>query len=161
MQAECKQYLQQNSPLVEGQVLATSAGYLSASYVFHMVVPRWQGGAHQEISTLENGIDNCFDEAEARGIQSLAIPFLEISAAGFPVDVSTKTIVQAILSRKKCKKFLPPSISLVSLDFASSAFFKKELTKHFQMIHFLQPRPSKNFLYPTWHYKLEGNPTLY
>jgi O-acetyl-ADP-ribose deacetylase (regulator of RNase III) len=76
--------------LAPGQAVATSAGRLSARYIFHAVGPVWRGGNANEAATLASCYRVCMTLAEQRALRTLAFPSISTGVYGYPVGEAAR-----------------------------------------------------------------------
>ncbi len=74
-----------------GSAVATSAGNLSARFVFHAVGPVWRGGQSHESDLLNSAHRTCLELAVEHDCQSIAIPAISTGAFGYPIDLAATT----------------------------------------------------------------------
>lgn len=73
-----------------GGAVPSSAGALSARFLFHAVGPVWRGGTHGEPSLLRSAYRTCLELAVAHDCQSLAFPAISTGAFGYPMDLAAE-----------------------------------------------------------------------
>lgn len=79
-----------------GSAVVTSAGNLTAKYIFHAVGPIWQGGGKKESSLLESAYQTCLSLAEKHQSQSVAFPSISTGVYGYPVDLAAEVALRAV-----------------------------------------------------------------
>lgn len=79
-----------------GKAVATSAGNLSARYVFHAVGPIYDGRLEDEI-LLRSAYQSCLDLAEKHGVQSIAFPSLSTGAYGYPLTLAAPIALTTVI----------------------------------------------------------------
>lgn len=79
-----------------GTAVVTSAGRLSAKYVFHAVGPVWRGGQKGERGLLTSVHNECLRLAVERDCRSIAFPALSTGAFGFPIDQAAELALDAV-----------------------------------------------------------------
>lgn len=94
IQEESDRFVAEHGPLSPGQVAVTTAGSLPARFVIHTVGPRW--GEGDEETKLRRAIRGVLEEAERRGLASLALPAVSTGIYGYPVDEGTRVIVDEV-----------------------------------------------------------------
>lgn len=94
-----------------GDVVVTTAGALSARYVFHVVTigPEGQIATKEDIET---SVRECLVRMEMLGVSSLAFPVLGTGTAGLTIEESARGMVKAICGYLKDSKALDVSIVL-------------------------------------------------
>ena len=98
IQDECNQYIQIHGGVKDGQTVLTGAGKLFCKNVIHAVGPIWRGGQSGEKDVLYNCIfSHVLEIASQENFSSIAIPAISAGVFGFPIDVSTSVIVDAII----------------------------------------------------------------
>jgi O-acetyl-ADP-ribose deacetylase (regulator of RNase III) len=88
-------------PRETGDVVVTTAGALSARYVFHVVTigPELRRGALDEaevIPLVRAATRKCLDLAEVLGVRSIAFPALGTGAAGFSIEASAAAMADVV-----------------------------------------------------------------
>ena len=109
-----------------GDAVATSAGRLSARYIFHAVGPIWRGGQKGEEALLRSCFRRCLNLAVKLECQSVAFPALSTGAYRFPVDLAAEC------SLDETKRFLelnphPLLVRVVLFDAGAYGAFARVL----------------------------------
>ncbi len=94
IQEESDRFVAEHGPLAPGHVAVTTAGTLPARVVIHTVGPRW--GEGDEEAKLRRAIRAVLEEAERRGLVTLAIPAVSTGIYGYPVEEGTRVIVDEV-----------------------------------------------------------------
>lgn len=89
-----------------GQAVATKAGKLRASYIFHAVGPVYRGGGAGEAEQLASCYRNCLRMAAERDLKSIAFPAIGTGVYGYPLEEAARIAVREI------RKFLEQSGSV-------------------------------------------------
>jgi O-acetyl-ADP-ribose deacetylase (regulator of RNase III) len=76
-----------------GSAVATAAGELPASFVFHAVGPVWQGGRKQEPELLAGAYRRCLELAVLHDCHSIAFPAISTGVYGYPMDLAAKCAI--------------------------------------------------------------------
>ena len=71
-----------------GSAVATTAGNLPATYVFHAVGPIWRGGTDNEAGLLASAYQSCLKLAESKGIGYISFPSISTGVYGYPVHLA-------------------------------------------------------------------------
>ena len=79
-----------------GSAVATSAGRLSAKFVFHAVGPIWRGGVAGESDLLASAYRRCLELAVEHSCRSIAFPALSTGAYGYPMDLAAERSLAAV-----------------------------------------------------------------
>ena len=79
-----------------GSAVATSAGRLSARFVFHAVGPIWRGGVANESNLLASAYRRCLELAVEHSCRSIAFPALSTGAYGYPMDLAAERSLSAV-----------------------------------------------------------------
>jgi len=97
-----------------GTVVVTGGYELKQKFVFHTPGPVWRGGGNGEADLLTACYRGCIEEADRRGLESLAYCSISTGVYGYPIDQAAPIAVSAI------KEFLQahPSASLRRVVFA-------------------------------------------
>ncbi len=81
-----------------GSAVATSAGCLSAQFVFHAVGPVWHGGLEGEEDLLRGCYRRCLELAAERGMESMAFPAISTGVYGYPIDLAAAASLDEVCS---------------------------------------------------------------
>ena len=111
-----------------GSAVATSAGKLSAKYVFHAVGPVWAGGQKGEPELLAGAYRRCLELALEKACESIAFPAISTGVYGYPRDLAAETALGAV------RDFLlehgrPSLVRFVLFDAGSFGAFARVLEK--------------------------------
>ncbi len=79
-----------------GRAVATTAGNLPATYVFHAVGPVYGYDAAAE-DLLASAYQSCLDLAEQYKLESIAFPALSTGAYRFPLDLAARIALRTII----------------------------------------------------------------
>ena len=79
-----------------GSAVATTAGNLSAKFVFHAVGPVWRGGQHGERGLLASAHVECLNLAVQHECRSIAFPALSTGIYQFPMDQAAEVALDAV-----------------------------------------------------------------
>jgi O-acetyl-ADP-ribose deacetylase (regulator of RNase III) len=83
-----------------GSAVVTTAGKLSAKYVFHAVGPIY--GYHENPDTLlQSAYQSCLDLAEQYHLESIAFPSLSTGAFGYPLTEAATIALRTIIEHLK------------------------------------------------------------
>lgn len=89
-----------------GNAVATTAGKLKATYVFHAVGPIYHGRA-DDARLLASAYQSCLQLAEQHHISSIAFPSLSTGIYGYPLDeaalIALRTIIEHIKGQTSLK----------------------------------------------------------
>jgi O-acetyl-ADP-ribose deacetylase (regulator of RNase III) len=83
-------------PLHLGDVIVTTAGRLSAKYVFHGITIDMRDSLYADADTVRKITRRCLELAEALGIQALAFPALGTGSAGVPSEPCAEAMTREI-----------------------------------------------------------------
>ena len=95
-----------------GSAVASTAGNLSAKFVFHAVGPVWQGGRSGESELLVSAYRSCLKLAVEHGCESIAFPAISAGAYGYPLDLAANVAIKACSDFQKWHK-LPAEVHFV------------------------------------------------
>ena len=73
-----------------GSAVTTSAGRLSAKFVFHAVGPIWRGGVAGEADLLASAYQRCLELAVEQACHSIAFPAISTGVYGYPMDLAAE-----------------------------------------------------------------------
>ena len=103
IQHESDDYLKGKGPLADGAVCVTSAGKLPCRILFHAVGPRWRKGDGGEQQVLYDCVQNLLKRAQKENVSTIVIPAISSGIFGFPMNISTDTIVKSLQAFVKCE----------------------------------------------------------
>lgn len=87
-----------------GKAVATTAGNLSAKYVFHAVGPVWRGGRAGEPAQLASACRSCMKLAVDLHCQSISFPAISTGAYGYPLDLAAGNLLKTAVDFIKWHK---------------------------------------------------------
>ena len=102
---ECERYIIDKGPLLEGQVVVTSAGKLPFKKVIHAVGPKWRkeatrekalGKSPREEKLLNYAVTKALDAAKT--FKSIAIPAISTGVFEFPRELCAQIMVDSALA---------------------------------------------------------------
>ncbi|XP_026707999.1 poly [ADP-ribose] polymerase 14-like [Athene cunicularia] len=96
----------QNQVAGPGSVLCTSGYDLACKFVFHAIMPMWDGGKGQTLKTLEGIISSCLKKTEELGLKSITFPAIGTGGFRFPKTVVSKLMFDTVFkfsSSHTCK----------------------------------------------------------
>jgi len=79
-----------------GSAVATTAGNLPATYVFHAVGPIYRGGGLGEGDLLASCYTACMRMAAERGVRRITFPSISTGAYGYPIDEAARIALRAV-----------------------------------------------------------------
>lgn len=118
-----------------GGAVITTGGNLKAKHVIHAVGPRYKDGKSGEPEKLKSAVKSALDVADKKKLKSIAIPAISSGIFGYPVEESSKVIIDSIIEyfSEKQKSKAETNIEKVILClFDEEAFnnFVKALDNH-------------------------------
>ncbi len=133
------QIIQQESKKIghvpTGQAVFTQGGSLKAEFVIHAVGPKYKDGKSGESEKLAEAVKASLLIAEGKKLKSIAIPAISSGIYGYPIEESSKIIVDTVINffNEKKKEKAETTIEKVILclfDDAAFNIFEKALEKH-------------------------------
>ena len=109
-----------------GSAVATSAGRLSAKFVFHAVGPIWRGGVAGEAELLASAYHRCLELSVEHSCRSIAFPALSTGAYGYPMDLAAEQSLSAVREFLVTKQ-QPELVRFVLFDGGSFGAFARRL----------------------------------
>jgi O-acetyl-ADP-ribose deacetylase (regulator of RNase III) len=91
-----RQEARKHLPLQLGDVAVTSAGKLSARYVFHAVTIDYDTVTYASQESIQAATLKCMQLADSLGASHLAFPALGTGVAGFPFQLAAEVMTQTI-----------------------------------------------------------------
>jgi O-acetyl-ADP-ribose deacetylase (regulator of RNase III) len=82
--------------LPTGSAAITSGGRLRAKYVIHTVGPRYRDGKSGEAEKLASAVSSALKIAVDKKLNSIAIPAISSGIFGYPIEHSSKIIVETV-----------------------------------------------------------------
>lgn len=86
--------LKQHGSLETTEVVISAAGKLNADHIIHAVGPRFQEENLEQ--KLRTTMDNCLQQAEAKGIKRIAFPAMGAGFFGVPLATCAEVMLDAI-----------------------------------------------------------------
>ncbi|XP_078371828.1 protein mono-ADP-ribosyltransferase PARP14-like isoform X2 [Oculina patagonica] len=136
---ECERYVNDKGPVLEGQVVVTSAGKLPFKKVIHAVGPKWRkeaarekamGKSPREEKFLRYAVENALDAAKS--FKSIAIPAISTGIFEFPCELCAQIMVDSALAFFQKNPSCPLSeIQFTSIDDDTVKAFVKEMDSRF------------------------------
>ena len=97
-----------------GTVVVTGGHDLKQKFVFHTPGPVWRGGKNLEPNQLGDCYGGCLEEADHRGLASIAFCSISTGVYGYPIELAAPlaiSVIKIVLGRK-------PATSLKRVVFA-------------------------------------------
>ncbi|CAN0224148.1 unnamed protein product [Bubo scandiacus] len=113
-----------------GSVLCTGGYDLACKFVFHAIMPVWDGGKGQALKTLEGIINSCLKKTEELGLKSITFPAIGTGGFGFPKTVVSKLMFDVVFkfsSSHTCKTLQEVDFLLDPKDLDNVQAFTIEL----------------------------------
>lgn len=108
-----------------GSAIATTAGNLKATYVFHTVGPIYQH--HKDAARLlSSAYESCLKLAEHYQIKSIAFPSISTGAYGYPLQPAASIALQTVIAHIKKSTHLQ-HITFVLFDERTCRTYEKAL----------------------------------
>lgn len=79
-----------------GTVVVTGGHNLKQRFVFHTPGPVWNGGAKGEPELLASCYRSCVDEADRRGLPSIAFCSISTGIYGYPIDRAASIAIETV-----------------------------------------------------------------
>jgi O-acetyl-ADP-ribose deacetylase (regulator of RNase III) len=147
------QIIQQESKKIgfvpTGTAVITTGGHLKAKHVIHAVGPRYKDGNSGEADKLIGAVKFSLDIAEKKKLKSIALPAISSGIFGYPIEQSSKVIVNAIIDffktkeTEKAETYLE-KVVLCLYDDASYNEFEKVLKASFaELLKFVEEKTKK------------------
>lgn len=83
-------------PLDLGDVAVTSAGKLSAKFIFHAVTISYEDMTRATKDSINRAVVKCLQLADTLGVKSIVFPALGTGVAGFPYNLAAESMTRAI-----------------------------------------------------------------
>ncbi len=106
-----------------GSAVATSAGKLSAKYIFHAVGPMYSG-RENDAPLLASAYASCLDLAEQYQVKSIAFPSLSTGIYGYPLELAAPIALRTVIEHIKQPTSLQQVMFVLFGDQSFKAFEK-------------------------------------
>ncbi|XP_070551041.1 macro domain-containing protein LIC_13295-like [Ptychodera flava] len=138
IQEESNKIVRKRGKLLDGQAVSTAPGRLHCKRVIHAVGPRWDIGKDKDIEKqcmgkkllLADAVSQSLREAEKWACKSIAIPAISSGIFGFPVDVCTDVIVEAVQVYNFQNRTELLDVYLVDVSDGVCSMFRKALERY-------------------------------
>ena len=87
-----------------GDAVATTAGALPATYVFHAVGPIYRDGKHGEPGLLASCYRTCLKLANQRQAASISFPAISTGVYGYPLHEAAEVAIRAVGAHLKTEE---------------------------------------------------------
>lgn len=87
-----------------GGAVITGGGSLKAKHVIHAVGPRYKDGKSGEEEKLKSAVKAALEIAEKKKLKSIAMPAISSGIFGYPINESSKVIVDSVTDYFEAKK---------------------------------------------------------
>lgn len=119
-------WIDQHGPLRPGQAAHTGAGDMPASWVVHVVGPRY-GSGQDNPALLAYAVVAALDRTMELGAHSVAFPAISAGIFGYPRAEATRVIVKAIRDWAADHRDALDRVILVGFDPGTTADFEAAL----------------------------------
>lgn len=82
----------------DGDVVIGKPGKLKCKHVFHVILPEWRGGVHNEEKLLQMAVKNCLNKAAQMKASAIALPAVGTGRFEFPESKALSSLIYAIKS---------------------------------------------------------------
>lgn len=107
LQQASNDYIAKHRKLQPGEAIVTDAYKLPCKHVVHAVGPRYSDiNKEMSVLLLKNAVKESLRQAEVLGCSTIALPAISSGIFGFPVQLCTATIAQAV--REHCESLQGP-----------------------------------------------------
>ncbi|MEO8514489.1 MAG: macro domain-containing protein [Ignavibacteria bacterium] len=120
-----------------GSAVITTGGNMKTKHVIHAVGPKYKDGKSGEAEKLSSAVNSALSVAELKKLTSIAIPAISSGIYGYPVEESSKIIVDTVIENFYAKNKAKEETTLTKVVFClfddnTFASFKKALESHFK-----------------------------
>ncbi len=81
-----------------GNAVVTTAGRLSAKFVFHAVGPVYRGGGNREAELLASCYSTALDLAAERDVKTISFPSISTGVYGYPLEEAAAIATETVTS---------------------------------------------------------------
>lgn len=92
---ESARWVSEHGPLSPGETAVTGAGSMPATWIVHVVGPRFRAGQENR-QLLEEAVTAALDRAGDLGARSIALPAISAGIFGYPLDEACAVIVGTV-----------------------------------------------------------------
>lgn len=129
------QIIQQESKKIgyvpTGSAVYTQGGHLKAKYVIHAVGPRYKDGNSGEKEKLESAVLASLNIADKLKLKSVALPAISSGIFGYPIQESSKVIIESVVNFLESKE---KDKQETSLEIIEVCLFDDETFKEFEKV---------------------------
>ncbi|KAG1706010.1 hypothetical protein DVH05_002573 [Phytophthora capsici] len=132
IQEESSKWIKENGPLKVGDAVTTKAGKLPCKHVIHTVGPNVgdKEPTDEHSAQLRRAVWSALIEADALGIESVAVPGISTGIFGYPRDLGAVEIVnESVRFCREKDKTAVKRIALMNIDDPTVNSFIKALTE--------------------------------
>jgi len=129
IQRESDAWVSAHGPVSHAAPAWTSGGNLTARFVIHAVGPVW--GEGEEAQKLGAAVTGSLRVADELGLASIALPAISTGIFGFPLDLASKIICNAVQDYLINNTSGLKMIKLVIFDTPALEVFEKAWDDHF------------------------------
>ncbi|XP_070551039.1 protein mono-ADP-ribosyltransferase PARP14-like [Ptychodera flava] len=138
IQEESNNIIENRGKLLDGEVVSTQPGRLHCKRLIHAVGPKWDDGIGKDSEKqrkekkllLADAVTQSLEEARKWSCKSVAIPAIGSGIFGFPVDVCTDVIVEAVETYIQESRLELIDVYLVDLEDEVCSKFKESLERY-------------------------------
>lgn len=123
---ESQRWVERHGPLGPGEAAHTGAGAMPATWVVHVVGPRYREGQDNEV-LLRRTVAVALDEAAELGARSVALPAISAGIYGYPRDQATAIIAAEVSGWLERRRGDLDRVVLVGFDDDTSSGFRAGL----------------------------------
>ncbi|MGQ0849776.1 MAG: macro domain-containing protein [Actinomycetota bacterium] len=115
IQSESDDWVAEHGPIGPRRAAITSAGRLAATYLIHVVGPRYRQG-QDNAGLLEEAVRAALDAAALSGSRRIAMPAISAGVFGYPRAEACRVIVDAVHQWLDRRPGLISEVRLVGYD---------------------------------------------
>ena len=125
---ESRAWIRLHGQLGPGQTAVTGAGGMKASWVIHVVGPRY-GPGQDNAGLLTEAVEACLNQARTLGARTVALPAISAGVFGYPREEATRVIAAAVIAWRDRHTDLLDQVTLVGYDEATTEDFRVGLAE--------------------------------
>ncbi len=126
VQAESDDWVAEHGPVEVGTAAVTSAGDLPATWIVHVVGPRYAGDG-ADAARLAGSVAAALDAAAELGATSIALPAISAGIFGYPLADATRVIATACRTWVSAHPDAALDVVLVGVNDAVTGAFRTAL----------------------------------
>ena len=126
--ADSDRWVSEHGPIRSGDAAVTVGGRLQATWVVHVVGPRYREGQDNP-ALLRDAIRAALDASTRVGAETVAMPAISTGVFGYPLDAATEVIASQCIRWVRQHRGVLREIRLVGYDGRTAEAFRRGLER--------------------------------